>query len=73
MTITQSLPENKMRFVVVNATSGQPVGGAKINVKQLSAKATTETITCDANGEAIFKMSNKSSLEWYSTCLYSRC
>ena len=66
MTITQSLPENKMRFVVVNATSGQPVGGAKINVKQLSAKATTETITCDANGEAIFKMSNKSSLEFYT-------
>ena len=66
MTITQSLPGNKMRFVVVDATSGQPVGGAKINVKQLSAKAKTETLTCDDNGESIFEMSNRSSLEYYT-------
>lgn len=66
MTITQSMPGNKMKFVVVNATSGQPVGGAKINVKQLSAKAKSATLTCDANGEAIFEMDGRSSIEYYT-------
>ncbi|MGN1229472.1 MAG: alpha-2-macroglobulin family protein [Prevotella sp.] len=66
MTITQSLPGNKMKFVVVDATSGQPVGGAKINVKQLSANAKNATLTCDANGEAIFEMDGRSSIEYYT-------
>ena len=66
MTITQSLPGNKMKFVVVNATSGQPVGGAKINVKQLASKTKNATLTCDANGEAIFEMNGRSSLEYYT-------
>ena len=66
MTIAQSMPGNKMKFVVVNATSGQPVNGATINVKQLSANAKSETLTCDANGEAIFEMDGRSSIDYYT-------
>ena len=66
MTITQSLPGNKTRFVVVNATTGQPVGGAKIDVNTYSSKEKYETITCDANGEAIYQSRGKTSLKYYT-------
>ena len=76
MTITQSLPDNKVRFVVVNATTGQPVSGAKIEIKPYSSKDKKQTLTCDSNGEAITQMSGKASMEYYSytnddtACLY---
>lgn len=59
----QQLPDDRHRYVVVNATDGQPVAGAKIvlydwnyevktgkNKRQVHARMTT-----DSNGEAYFK------------------
>lgn len=66
MTITQSLPGLKTKFVVVNATTGQPVKGASIRVKPYTNKATVTTLTCDENGEAIYQAKGRTSLEYYT-------
>ena len=65
-TITQSLPGNKIKFVVVNSTTGQPVGGAKIDISTYSSKDKSVTLTCDANGEVIYQLPSKSSLKYYT-------
>lgn len=66
MTLTQSLPGQKTKFVVLNATTGQPVKGASIRVKPYTSKATVTTLTCDENGEAIYQAKGKTSLEYYT-------
>ena len=59
----QQLPDDKHRYVVVNATDGQPVAGAKIELydqwygfKMKKDKRTVHArLTTDENGEAYFK------------------
>lgn len=59
----QQLPDDKHRYVVVNATDGQPVPGAKImlydrdyDVKMVKWKRLVHArLTTDENGEAYFK------------------
>ena len=59
----QQLPDDKHRYVVVNATDGQPVPGAKImlydrdyDVKMIKWKRLVHArLTTDENGEAYFK------------------
>lgn len=59
----QQLPDDKHRYVVVNATDGQPVAGAKIelyekdyDVKMDKYKRLVHArLTTDENGEAYFK------------------
>ena len=59
----QQLPDDKHRYVVVNATDGQPVAGAKIELydqwygfKTKKDKRTVHArLTTDENGEAYFK------------------
>lgn len=59
----QQLPDDKHRYVVVNATDGQPVAGAKIelydqwyNFNTKKDKRTVHArLTTDENGEAYFK------------------
>lgn len=59
----QQLPDDKHRYVVVNATDGQPVAGAKIELyeknydEKLGKRKRTvhARLTTDSNGEAYFK------------------
>lgn len=54
------LPGDSMRYVVVSATTGQPLPGAKVRVKGVGRRQADAavTLTCDANGEAVCKLSN---------------
>ena len=59
----QQLPDDRHRYVVVNATDGQPIAGAKImlydkdyDVKMVKWKRLVHArLTTDSNGEAYFK------------------
>ena len=59
----QQLPDDKHRYVVVNATDGQPIAGAKIELYDqwygFNTKKDKRTVharlTTDSNGEAYFK------------------
>lgn len=48
---TLALPENKTRVAVLNATTGQPVAGAKVEVVYSNDKSAT--FSADSNGEVI--------------------
>lgn len=59
----QQLPDDKHRYVVVNATDGQPIAGAKIELYEKDYDVKTDKykrlvharLTTDENGEAYFK------------------
>ena len=59
----QQLPDDKHRYVVVNATDGQPIAGAKIELYEKDYDVKTgkrkrlvhARLTTDSNGEAYFK------------------
>ena len=59
----QQLPDDKHRYVVVNATDGQPIAGAKIELYEQRYDFKTKKdkrlvharLTTDENGEAYFK------------------
>ena len=59
----QQLPDDKHRYVVVNATDGQPIAGAKIELYERDYDVKTDKykrlvharLTTDSNGEAYFK------------------
>lgn len=57
--VYEPLPDKKVRFAVLNATTGQPVAGAKLRLKKPlfdnsgNESTQAQTYTCDANGEAI--------------------
>ena len=54
--ISQQLPENKVRLVVVNATSGQPLKGATVTVKTGYGKEEkTVQLIADEQGECLYK------------------
>ena len=51
--LTQALPEHQMRYVVVNATTGQPVAKAKLRLTDI--RHNTTTLTTDSHGETIYQ------------------
>lgn len=57
-TIAQSLPDRRRRYAVVNATTGQPIAGAKLRISispfGSNKQAQTVTLTTDKQGEAIY-------------------
>ena len=61
--MNQQLPDDKHRYVVVNATDGQPIAGAKIELYEKDYDVKTgkrkrlvhARLTTDENGEAYFK------------------
>lgn len=59
--IIEALPGNKLRFVVLNATTGTVMPCAKVDVYTDSDddKATVKTYTCDANGEVYVENADK--------------
>ena len=59
----EMLPDNRIRLVAVNATTGRPVQGAKIRLTSNNfgsqAQRETRTLTTDAKGEAEYKFSQR--------------
>ena len=56
--LEESLPNNKVRYVVVNATTGQPIPGAKIKLTIPQGYRKTDKVvnlTCDKKGEVIYQ------------------
>ena len=64
--MAQSYPDNKERYVVVDATTGQPIAGAKLrlsfgrNRKNISS---TKTLTCNQQGETTYDNSKQQAQE----------
>ncbi len=57
--LQERLPENKIRYVAVNATTGQPVPGAKLKLSFYQGYQKDDkvvTLTCDKQGEAVYRM-----------------
>jgi hypothetical protein len=55
--LVEGLPENKIRYVVVNATTGQPLKRA--HVKLSYGKKTLKTLTTDEQGEVVWQVENQ--------------
>ncbi|MDO4803056.1 MAG: MG2 domain-containing protein, partial [Prevotellaceae bacterium] len=63
----QSLPQGKTRIAVLNARTGEPVGGAQIDLKYGNTlNAVKETLTADENGEITVGMKDQSLTEVYA-------
>lgn len=59
MYLQETLPENKIRYVAVNATTGQPVSGAKLKLSFYQGYKKDDkvvTLTCNQRGEAVYQM-----------------
>lgn len=60
--LAQALPDNRMRYAVVNATTGQPVAGATVQLsnryERSNGNGKVETLTTDAKGEVICENRN---------------
>lgn len=62
--LEESLPNNKVRYVVVNATTGQPVPGAKIKLTIPQGYRMADKVvnlTCDKKGEVIYQTNDDGS------------
>lgn len=63
--ISENLPENNQRIVVVNATTGKPVNGAHLRISQYRGYNKGDIVkefTADNKGEVIFKPSNNNGI-----------
>jgi len=58
--VSQQLPDRTYRVAVLSATTGQPVPGAMVYIKQYDAGA--QTLRCDDKGELIYKSSRQRDL-----------
>ena len=56
-TLAESQPDGNTRYVVVNATTGQPIAGANLRVKQYISynNYSTVVLKTDKNGEALYE------------------
>ena len=57
--MVESLPKEQRRYVVVNATTGQPVAGATLQLSHRVNNTPSVTLTTDKNGECLYDMGNK--------------
>ena len=60
--LAEQLPDNRFRFAVVSATTGQPKPQAKIRLmwnEHRGKPATTHTLTTDAHGEAFYRFTGE--------------
>ena len=60
-TMAESQPDNKTRYVVVSAKTGQPLAKAKLRIRRYTSynKFITSTYTTDAKGEYILDTSDR--------------
>lgn len=70
--LTQHMPNQKIRFVVVDATTGQPIGNASITLSfnRYSGSRFTKLLHCNPKGEVIFDNSSNDRL--YSAFAHTR-
>ena len=54
--LQQSLPYNRMNYYVMNATTGEPLAYAKLNLYLRGNNAAMVQLACDAQGEASYIM-----------------
>ena len=54
--LSEAMPGNRMRYVVVNSQSGQPVGGARLRLLGDRDNTTIMETACDAKGECVVNM-----------------
>ena len=55
--LSHGLPGNRIRYVAVSATTGQPLPGAKVRVttrETAAGSTTTATLTCNSSGEVVY-------------------
>ena len=55
--LQQAQPDNSLRYVVVDATTGQPVKNASVRLsfrKNWNAPEATQVLTCNSQGEAVY-------------------
>ena len=55
--IMQALPNDQIRYVVVDATTGQPLPGASLRLsfrRQWDKQGTSKTLPCDTKGEVLY-------------------
>lgn len=60
--MTQALPDNRQRHVVVSSTTGQPIAGARLRLfteGRHGVAGLTTTLTCNAEGEVIYKYADR--------------
>ena len=69
--LSQPQPDNTMRYVVVDATSGQPLKGATIRMTFRGHEE--KTLTTDANGEAVYDNSKQRPTELYVYTATDNC
>lgn len=55
--LAEALPDSITRLVALSATTGRPIGGAKLRITISGDK--TETIECDGNGEALYRSGSR--------------
>ena len=66
--LSESLPNNQVRIVTLNATTGQPVKGAKVRMVSGWGKSkTTKTITTNSEGEYIHSYDKDAPREFFVT------
>ena len=63
--MAMELPEKKIRYVVVDAHSGKPVNGAKIELRQHGNNELLATLSTDGNGEAVYNYDKKKPNRFY--------
>ncbi len=54
--LQQSMPHNRMDYHVMNATTGEPLPHARLNLYFRNNRAATVSLVCDAQGEASYIM-----------------
>lgn len=68
--LAQPLPVNQVRYVVVNATSGQPIAGASVQLKDAARRQASRpvvTLTTNASGECFYTSEDSRTREVYAT------
>lgn len=64
ITLRHALPNGQVRFVVLNATTGQPVPRAKIELsRHRGIREVLATLSTDKNGEATYKYGQRAYVE----------
>ena len=64
--LSQPQPDNVTRYVVVDATTGQPVKGASIRMLFRGSDNATTTLTTNANGEVTYDSGKQRPYELYA-------
>ena len=63
MSITEFLPDKRLKVVVVDNMTGHPIPNAKVDIMNYWGKLLKRTLSCDENGEIIINYKKYSNVE----------